>query len=83
MSNEIISQLTVKRDAFGAHTPRGRICSNVIEQLQELRTYIRPAWATDENQTLPYTSQFCFWRRGRFAECSVFKCLGINEVGYG
>jgi hypothetical protein len=30
------------------------IASNLIEQIGNLRTYVRPDWATDERQTLPW-----------------------------
>jgi hypothetical protein len=40
-------------ELFGRH-PMGHACSNVIEQLGALPTYVRPPWATDERQTLPY-----------------------------
>lgn len=46
--------LIVKREAAGADTPIGHGCSNIIEQLENLYSYVRPAWATDECQTLPW-----------------------------
>lgn len=45
--------LIAMRNRHGANTPKGHACSNVIEQLDALRTYIRPAWASHESQTLP------------------------------
>jgi hypothetical protein len=42
------------RAKFGADTPAGHACSNLIEQMQAMRTYVPPDWATDERQTLPY-----------------------------
>lgn len=47
--------LIAKRERrYGANSPKGHACSNLVEQMQNMRTYIRPAWATDERQTLPY-----------------------------
>ena len=46
--------LIAMRLRHGADTPKGHACSNAIEQLEALRTYERPAWATHEAQTLPY-----------------------------
>lgn len=46
--------LIVKRYAAGADTPYGHTCSNIVEQLDNLFGYQRPAWATDERQTLPW-----------------------------
>lgn len=43
-----------KGSAAGWHTPIGYTISTLIEQLQNLYGYERPAWATDERQTLPY-----------------------------
>jgi hypothetical protein len=47
--------LIAKRERrYGADSPKGHACSNLVEQIQNMRTYVRPAWATDERQTLPY-----------------------------
>lgn len=46
--------LIAKREAAGADTPLGHTCSNIVEQLENLFGYVRPAWATHETQTLPY-----------------------------
>ncbi len=46
--------LIAKRDIGGADTPDGHTCSNVVEIIQALPGYVRPAWATDERQTLPW-----------------------------
>lgn len=47
--------LIAKRERrYGANSPKGHACSNLVEQMQNMRTYVRPAWATDERQTLPY-----------------------------
>jgi Meiotically Up-regulated Gene 113 (MUG113) protein len=42
------------RDAHGADSEIGGRCSNILEQLVELPDYVRPEWATDERQALPY-----------------------------
>lgn len=44
------------RDA-GWHTAEGHTYSNINEQLENMRTYVRPDWATDVRQTLPYLIQ--------------------------
>jgi hypothetical protein len=46
--------LIAKRLEIGADTPRGQMISNVIEQMENMQDYVRPSWATDERQTLPY-----------------------------
>ena len=46
--------LIARRVKTGADTPDGRTCSNLVEQLQEMQTYVRPNWAQDERQTLPW-----------------------------
>lgn len=43
-----------KRLAAGAHTPYGHTCSNIVEILDALFNYERPAWAADVRQTLPW-----------------------------
>jgi hypothetical protein len=43
-----------KRKAAGHDTPIGHTYSNMIEILDGLFNYERPAWATDVRQTLPY-----------------------------
>lgn len=46
--------LIARREAAGADTPHGHTCSNIIEILENLYGYERPAWASDERQTLPW-----------------------------
>jgi hypothetical protein len=43
--------------AAGWHTEDGHTCSNLIQQLEAMRTYVRPEWATDIRQTLPWMIQ--------------------------
>jgi hypothetical protein len=50
----MVRSLSALRKAHGHNTPMGHACSNVIEGLSSMRTYVRPGWATDERQTLPY-----------------------------
>lgn len=50
-------QLIAKRNAYGADTPEGHACSNLIEQAGHMPHYVRPEWATDERQTLPWLMQ--------------------------
>ena len=47
-------QLDALRRQHGASSTVGSCCSNLIEQLENLQTYVRPAWAKDERQTLPW-----------------------------
>lgn len=46
--------LIAKREAHGSTSEIGRTCSTLVEQLENMRTYVRPAWATYEMQTLPF-----------------------------
>lgn len=46
--------LIAKRQAAGAETPYGHACSNIVEILDGLFEYERPAWAKDVRQTLPW-----------------------------
>jgi len=46
--------LIAKREAVGADTQTGLTISTVVEQMENLQTYERPAWANDPRQTLPY-----------------------------
>jgi hypothetical protein len=46
--------LIAERLEVGAETPRGRVISGLIEQLDIRLTYVRPAWAKDPRQTLDY-----------------------------
>lgn len=46
--------LIARRVAAGAHSPEGYTCSNLIDQLERMQTYVRPEWAKDERQTLPW-----------------------------
>lgn len=41
----------------GWDTPDGHTYSNLIQQLETMRTYVRPEWATDIRQTLPWMIQ--------------------------
>lgn len=50
----VTRDLLIMRDKYGAESPEGRICSNIVQQLRNLKTYVRPEWATHEMQTLPY-----------------------------
>jgi hypothetical protein len=50
----MIRKLLALRKAYGAETPMGHACSNVAEALPRMADYVRPAWATDERQTLPF-----------------------------
>lgn len=43
--------------AHGADSHVGRICHNLLEQTAAMATYVRPAWATHEMQTLPWMIQ--------------------------
>lgn len=51
---DIRRSLIAKRQGAGADTPYGHTCSNIIEQLDGMFDYVRPAWATDVRQTLPW-----------------------------
>ena len=46
--------LIAKRETIGADTPKGRLISSAVEQMENLQTYVRPSWANDPRQTLPY-----------------------------
>ena len=46
--------LIAKREAIGADTPKGRLISSAVEQMENLQTYVRPSWANDPRQTLQY-----------------------------
>lgn len=59
--------LIVKRYAAGADTPYGHTCSNIVEQLDNLFGYERPAWATDERQTLPWNINYQIQRLERLS----------------
>lgn len=50
--------LMAKGRAAGWNTPAGHAISNLIEILQNLFEYDRPAWATHETQTLPYRMNY-------------------------
>jgi len=45
--------LIAKRQEAGADTAYGHTCSNIIEILENLFDYERPAWAQDDRQALP------------------------------
>jgi hypothetical protein len=44
----------VIRSTIGAATPTGRTISTIAEQKESMATYVRPEWAKDDRQTLPY-----------------------------
>lgn len=50
--------LIALRVKFGASSPVGHTCSNLIEQMETMRTYQRPAWADDDRKTLPALMAF-------------------------
>lgn len=50
----MIGRLVGIRLANGADTPKGYAASMLAEQIVELSSYERPAWATHECQTLPW-----------------------------
>lgn len=50
-------KLIARRVREGADSQDGHACSNLIEQLEAMRTYVRPDWATDVRQTLPWMIQ--------------------------
>lgn len=51
---EAIGALQVLRRKHGAESAIGYHCSNLAEQIDEMRGYVRPAWATHKFQTLPW-----------------------------
>lgn len=51
---DIRRALIAKREMAGAETAYGHTCSNIIEILDNLFNYERPAWAADVRQTLPW-----------------------------
>lgn len=51
---EMRGSLDAMRLKYGADSPKGHICSNLIGQLKALETYVRPDWASHETQTLPW-----------------------------
>jgi len=55
--SDLIGNLMKLRNAHGASSAVGQCCSNLIEALCVLPTYVRPAWAQDERQTLPWMIQ--------------------------
>lgn len=50
-------KLIARREAAGAESADGHTCSNLVEQLENMRGYVRPDWATDVRQTLPWLIQ--------------------------
>lgn len=48
----VVFDLRVMRERYGAGSPIGHRCTNLIRMLRNLPTYVRPAWATHESQTL-------------------------------
>jgi hypothetical protein len=59
--------LITKRFAAGADTPYGHTCSNIVEQLDNLFSYERPAWAVDVRQTLPWQINYQIQRLERLS----------------
>jgi hypothetical protein len=43
-----------RREVEGADSPKGHAISNLVEMGDNAETYVRPSWATDRRQTLPY-----------------------------
>lgn len=52
--NPIVSKLRDLRKAHGFNSPIGHCCSNLMEQIPLMDDYVRPAWAQDRRQTVPY-----------------------------
>lgn len=46
--------LIALRDKHGPYSPIGYGVSNLLKQMKALKTYVRPAWATHESQTLQW-----------------------------
>lgn len=65
--NSASRDLIVLRRKFGARTPAGRTCSNILEQMDSLKTYVRPEWATHETQTLQWCIKQQMQRLAQFA----------------
>lgn len=57
-SKKMIAQLIQVRLEHGADTPVGHGCSNLIEMIPEMEVYVRPAWASDVRQTLPWLMNY-------------------------
>ena len=51
---QVRAALIAKRLQVGANSQTGHYISTLIEQLENLPSYVRQTWATDERQTLPY-----------------------------
>lgn len=49
--------INTRAKVYGADSPGGHTCSNLVEQLENMRTYVRPEWAQDVRQTLPWMIQ--------------------------
>lgn len=49
--------INARAKTYGADTPEGHACSNLAEMLEAMQTYVRPEWATDVRQTLPWMIQ--------------------------
>lgn len=64
-AHDMIRRLHALRKAYGPKTPMGHTISNIPEQTDELQTYVRPEWATDERQTLPYMLHYQLQRYER------------------
>lgn len=46
--------INARAKVYGADSREGRACSNLAEMLKSMRTYVRPEWASDVRQTLPW-----------------------------
>lgn len=57
----LTGHLATKRRAVGHNTPIGHVCSNLMELLPALPTYVRQEWASHPSQTLQ-------WRMARQLE---------------
>lgn len=51
---QTIAALTAMRTRYGATSAIGHACSNLLEQIAILPSYVRPEWASHEMQTLPW-----------------------------
>lgn len=49
--------INARASTYGADSPEGHTCSNLAGMLKNMETYIRPEWATDVRQTLPWMIQ--------------------------
>ena len=47
--------INARAKSYDADSPIGHTLSNLAVMLKNMETYVRPAWATHESQTLPYS----------------------------